>query len=152
MKWATAKDFKEAERPIEVVEVPGIGAVKVIGLTAGGKDEYENRIMNLNVMERELKMTNARAILLMMTIYDQHGNQLFGEKDLGKIATFPVAIVDPLLVVARRLSAMGVTEIKELVKNSLRGQELLKPGSDSDSPDISENPSDGSAEISAPEN
>ena len=143
-KWATSEGFSEAKPPVEVVEVEGVGSVKIIGLMAGEKDTYENRVMNLDVVEKSVTMNNARAILFQMTVYDQHGNRLFAEKDIGKIATFPAKIVDPILRVARRLSAMGADELNELVKNSLRGRQLAGSGSDTDSPDTSQDPSDGS--------
>ena len=148
--WATAKDFFEAQRPVEVVEVPGLGSIKILGLTAGEKDEYEDRVMNLDVVGQSMTMNNARAILLMMTVHDQHGNRMFSEKQLSKLLTIPAQIVDPILRVARRISAMGPTEINDLVKNSLTGRELLSSGSDTDSPDTLENPKPGSEETSAP--
>jgi len=57
--WATAKDFFEAQRPVEVVEVPGLGSIKILGLTAGEKDEYEDRVMNLDVVGQSMTMNNA---------------------------------------------------------------------------------------------
>jgi hypothetical protein len=88
--------------------------------------------------------------MLMMCVYDQHGNRMFAEADIGRLATVPARIADPIIAIAKRLSAMGRAEIDELIKNSQTARELKSEGSDSDSPATSEKVSNGSEKTSAP--
>jgi hypothetical protein len=124
MEWAQKAAFFEAKVPKETIDVEGLGRVNVWGLTAGEKDDYENRVMSFSGRSRELKMSNARAILLQLTVRDQHGNRMFGAKDLAKLGTIPVLLVEQILAVAKRLSGMDEGELDELVKNSQAAQDL----------------------------
>lgn len=127
MEWAKKEGFFKAKVPQEKITVPDIGDVWIHGLTAGQKDDYENSVFRLSGRSRRFHLANARAQLLMLTVYDQHGKRLFSEKDIGRICEIPAAVVDPILDVARRLSAMTIEDIDELVKNS---QELQAAGSE----------------------
>jgi len=118
MEWATKKDFDEAKVPRETVTLWNGKAAYVYGLTCQQKDDYENFVISVSGGNREVKLTNARANLLVLTIHNQQGKPLFTEEDIGKISTYPVACIEPILDVARRLSGMGAAEIKQLVKNS----------------------------------
>ena len=118
MDWATKEGFFKAKVPRENITVPDIGDVWVYGLTAGQKDEYENNVVKLSGRNRQVRLTNARAQLLMLTIHDQHGKRMFSEVDMGRLCQIPANVTDPLLDVARRLSGMAAEEIEELVKNS----------------------------------
>lgn len=118
MEWATKKDFDEAKVPRETVTLWNGKAAYVYGLTCQQKDDYENFVISLSGGNREVKLTNARANLLILTVHNQQGKPLFTNADIGKISTYPVAYIEPVLDVARRLSGMGSAEIKQLVKNS----------------------------------
>jgi hypothetical protein len=126
MEWATKENFFKCPVPKERVTASELGDVWVHGLTAGEKDSYENDVVSFKARTRELRMTNARAVLMQLTIYNQHGVRLFGEKDIGRLCRVPAMIADPILDVARRLSGMATDELKDLVKNS----EALEAGSD----------------------
>lgn len=130
--WATASAFFKCPVPKERMTVPDLGDIWVHGLTTGQKDEYEDKVVHFDRGSKETKLTNARAILLQMTVHDQHGNKLFAEKDIGKLAMVPARIADPILVIARRLSGMEVGEIEELVKNSQTAPDPGSGGSGSD--------------------
>jgi len=122
-KWATAEGFFKCPVPKEKVIVPELGDIWVHGLTCGEKDDYENNVVQFNRGSRELRLNNARAVLMQLTVRNQHGNRLFAEKDIGKLRNLPAGIVDPILDVARKLSGMATGEIEELVKNSQTAQE-----------------------------
>ena len=122
-KWATAEGFFKCPVPKEKVTVPELGDIWVHGLTCGEKDDYENNVVQFNRGSRELRLNNARAVLMQLTVRNQHGSRLFAEKDIGKLRNLPAGIVDPILDVARKLSGMATGEIEELVKNSQTAQE-----------------------------
>ena len=135
--WATKEGFFKAQVPREKVTVQGLGDVWIYGLTCGQKDEYEDTVMQFNAGSREVSMSNARAVLMKMTVHDQHGRLLFSDKDMGRLGAVPSKIVDPILIVARKLSGMATGEIEELVKNSETAQGQDSDGSDSESPGTS---------------
>ena len=132
--WATKEGFFKAEVPREKVTVPDLGDIWIHGLTCEEKDDYEDLVMNFNVKTRKVKMTKARAMLMKMTVRNQHGNRMFGDGDMGRLCSVPVSIIEPILNVARKLSAMATDEIEDLVKNSETGPEGAESGSDSGSP------------------
>ena len=115
--WATKDTFFAAPVPIEQINVAGIGHVKIYGLTAGQKDEYENQIVRRKDKGSELNLTNARATLIVMCVRDGQGRHIFTDGDIGRISQMPAAVIDPILDVIRRTSGMGDAEIEGLVKN-----------------------------------
>lgn len=148
--WATAAAFFAAKVPREKVTVPGIGEIWVYGLTSQEKDLYEDAVVNFNRGSREMRMSNARETLLMLSVRNQHGHRLFSEKDMGRLHLIPAQIIEPILDVARKLSAMTTGEMENLVKNSQTLQELLSDDSNSDLPDISDKSDPSSPAESAP--
>lgn len=142
--WANAAAFFAAKVPKEKVTIPEIGDIWVYGLTSGEKDEYENAVVHFNRGSREMRMSNARATLLILSARNQHGNRLFAEKDMGRLQLIPAAVVDPILDVARRLSGMAAAEMEDLVKNSLTLQEPPPGDCGTESPIASDGPSDKS--------
>jgi len=143
-KWASNEAIFNSPVPREKYEVPGAGLIEIRGLTCGEKDEYEERVIKVSAGgDRRVKMENARAVLMQMTIYDQHGNRKFAERDIGKLRTVPGVIAEPILDIARRLSAMDKNEIKGLVKNS-QDRADDGDGCSTDSPQHSEKPDTGS--------
>jgi len=116
--WATKEGFFKCPVPREKKTVPELGLIEIRGLTSGQKDDYENNVISVKAGSREVKLTNARAVLMSLTVFDQHGNRMFADKDIGKLCVVPAAVSDPILDVAKRLSGMQTGEIEELVKNS----------------------------------
>lgn len=117
-QWAKKDELFKAPVPKEKHFIDGFGHVWIHGLTCGEKDEYENDTVNVKAGSREVRINNARAVLIQRTVYDQHGNRLFAEKDIGKICRLPAAIAEPIYEKARRLSRMAISDIEDLVKNS----------------------------------
>jgi len=149
-KWATADAFFKCPVPREKIAVPSLGDIWVYGLTAGEKDEYENQVMQFSASDRQVRMNNARAMLLLLTVRNQHGSRIFAEKDMGRLKLIPAKITDPILDVVRRLSGMASNEIKDLVKNSQTLQELLAGDCSSGSPPASDGAKPTSGPASAP--
>jgi hypothetical protein len=129
--WATAEGFFKCTVPRQKMDIPDLGLIWVYGLESGEKDEYENSAYDYQRQSDSVKLKNARARLLQMTVRNQHGQRLFAEKDMGKLAALPAAVADPILDVARKLSGMREGEIEQLVKNSQMTQQLKSSGSDS---------------------
>jgi len=117
MDWATKDGFFKAKVPIEEMDVPGIGRVKVHGLGLGEKEEWEQNSFRVNIESSQMKISHADAQLLMRTVHDRHGKRLFAGEDMGRLLMVPAANLEPVLAVARRLSAIGKQAVKELVKN-----------------------------------
>jgi hypothetical protein len=128
---------------------PDIGDIWVYGLTEG-KEAWENTVVNVAQGSRQMRLANASAGLLLLTVRNQHGNRLFSEKDMGRLQNLPCAVAEPVLKVARRLSALSAGDVEDLVKNSLTLQGLLGEDSDSGSPDISAGANPTSPAESAP--
>jgi len=116
--WATKEGFFKCPVPREKITVPELGDVYVYGLTCGQKDEYENKVVSVTAGSRQVKLTNASAVMLQLCVYNQHGNRMFSEAEIGKLICLPSTVADPILTVAKRLSCIGPGEIEELVKNS----------------------------------
>jgi len=117
-QWANKDVLFKQTVPKERHTIPGVGDLWIHGLTCGQKDEYENQAVKVLAGSREVRMADARALLLLWTIHDQHGNRFFSEKDLGKIRTIPASISESMYEKARRLSRMSVEDMEGLVKNS----------------------------------
>ena len=100
--------------PTETVDVPGVGAVTVRGLTAAGRDEWEQRIWNA----KGRTLSNVRASLVAMCVY-QDGKPLFTSDDVKDIGDMPATLIDHLYDVAMRLSGMGGKDKDTIEGNSV---------------------------------
>jgi len=132
--FASAKNRKKERHTID-----GVGDVWIYSLTCGEKDEYESAAYEVMAGSKEVKMRQARALLILWTVHDQHGNRLFADADLGKVAAMDSWITEPIYNKARKLSRMTSADLDDLVKNS---GTILSGDSATGSPDTSEN-SDG---------
>lgn len=99
--------------PSEVVDVDGIGPVTVRGLTAGARDEWEQRIY----AAKGKPLRNVRAGLVALCVYDG-GKPVFGSADVDAVGELPAAVVDRLYDVAARLSGMGPKDRETAEGNS----------------------------------
>jgi len=95
--------------PSEMVSVPGVGEVEVRGLTAAGRDEWEQRI----VSAKGKSVRNIRASLVALCVYAD-GKPVFSSVDVDAIGDMPAQIVDHLYTVATRLSGLGARDQEEL--------------------------------------
>jgi len=123
MDWATKDNFFKAKVPVEEMDVPTIGRVKVHGLGLGEKEDWEKNSFKVNVEKNDLTISNADAQLLILTVYDQHGRPMFAEADMGRLRVLPAVYAEPVIATARRLSGIGKQAVKDMVKNSTAAQE-----------------------------
>ena len=130
-KWANKDALFKAPRKKQRHTIEGIGDVWIHSLTCGGKDDYETEAYEVMTGSREVKMRQARALLILRTVHDQHGNLFFTDKDIGRIEGMDSWVTEPIYNIARRLSRMTAADMTELVKNS---ETILKGDSDSGSP------------------
>lgn len=104
--------------PSEVVEVDGVGPVTVRGLTAGARDEWEQRIY----AAKGKPLRNVRAGLVALCLVDEVGKPLFVSSDIDAVGELPAAVVDRLYDVAARLSGMGGKDRETAEGNSESGR------------------------------
>lgn len=117
--WATKDNFFKAKPPVEELEIEGIGKVKIQGLELGERDEYDSQTFVFDSESGKVSSDSARAVLIQKCTFDQHGNKLFAESEIGKINTIPSAIAEKLYNKARELSGMiEGKKLKDRAKNS----------------------------------
>ena len=122
MDWATKDNFFKSKVPVEEMDVPTIGRVKVHGLGLGEKEDWEKNSFKVNVEKNDLTISNADAQLLILTVHDQHGRPMFAEADMGRLRVLPAVYAEPVIETARRLSGIGKQAVKDLVKNLQKDQ------------------------------
>lgn len=99
--------------PTEMVDVPGVGMVEVRGLTAAGRDEWEQRIYNA----KGKTLSNMRASLVALCLFED-GKRIFEANDVSALGELPASVVDHLWEVSAKLSGLGANDKDELEKNS----------------------------------
>ena len=105
---------------IEEVLVPEWGGwVRVRGLTATERDDYEQSIVSIDSSgARMTDMANFRARLVVRCVVDEKGVKLFKPDDAEILGRKSAAAVDRLWAVAQRLSGLSKEDVAELRKNS----------------------------------
>lgn len=116
--------FGMDDLPVEEVVVPEWKNRKVLvcGLTAAGKNAYQASLVEIKGSSRKVRMENATAKLLVLTIVDRQRQRLFTETDIERLGGKSAAALERLARVANRLSGMDEAENAELVKNSAAAQ------------------------------
>lgn len=103
------------------------GTVRVKGLTAAQRDAFEQSSLTGKGKNQSLNFANLRSRLLVLTVVDESGEQLFIHGDVVELGKKSAAAVDRVFEVASRLSGIGDDDIEELTGNS-------EPGQSDDSP------------------
>lgn len=105
---------------MEPVTIPmwGNRTVYVCGLTAAAKNRYQQSLVDLKGTTRTLRLENATAKLVALTVCNQDRQCLFTERDVERLGTKSASALELIVEVANRLSGMTQTEVAELVKNS----------------------------------
>ena len=101
-----------ASVPSETVNVTGVGQVEVRGLTAAGRDEWEQRIY----AAKGKPVRNMRASLVALCLYED-GKPVFSSAEVDDLGELPANVVDRLWDVAARLSGLTGNDREELEKN-----------------------------------
>jgi hypothetical protein len=109
-----AQDIKKEELFIPEWD----GTVIIKGLTAADRDKYEAKLIVQKGKNTTVNMKNARARLVMMSVVDESGAQLFTEADIAALGQKSAAVLDRIFDVASRLSGISDEDLEELSKNS----------------------------------
>lgn len=94
------------------------GTVRVKGLTAAERDEYEAGVMQQRGKNIELNRRNIRAKLVALAVVDADGNRVFGDTDVDALGNKAAGALDLIYGVASRLSGFSAEDEEELAKNS----------------------------------
>lgn len=125
----SAEEFLALRPTVESVDIEGHGKVRIRGLSAEERDDYEQTLVERGPdgkVRTKRKYTNVRASLVMRCLVDENGERMFSDKDLGELGKVDGAIVDRLYDVARRLSGMS----REAEEEAVEG---FEPAQDDDS-------------------
>lgn len=113
--------FQADDLKSELVKTPEWGGeVYVRSLTGTDRDAFEQSLLDLDT--KEVNLVNARSKLCALTIVDEKGKRLFSEADVVKLGKKNGIVLGRIYEVAERLSGLGKSDIKELVKNSKTAQ------------------------------
>jgi len=115
--------------PFEDVDIPAWGGkVRVRGLTAKERDDFENNAIALREIDATKAADNIRARLVVLSLVDSEGNRLFTNDEAEALGKKHGAVVDRLYWAARRLSAFDDKDIETLIKNSAPGLPVAASG------------------------
>ncbi len=103
----------------ESVEVPEWGgSVIVRGLTGAQRDRFEASMFGQRQGKPVFRLQNLRAQLVMLSVVDEQGKQLFDESDVMALGQKSAAALQRIWNVAQRLSGLTEADVEELTKNS----------------------------------
>lgn len=107
----------------EIVPVPEWGGnVRVRGLRAVERDEYEASMVKQRGKNVDVNIVNIRAGLVARTICDMQGNRVFSDGDIALLGQKSAAALERVFEVASRLSTIDESALETLVGNSASGR------------------------------
>lgn len=102
------------ERPTMPALLPGLGEVKVRGMTGRERDQWERRIVD---SKGKMRMANFRSTLIVACTVDESGNPMFSEADIPALKNLPAATLEPIVNLAMKLSGISEADAEELGKD-----------------------------------
>lgn len=96
--------------------------VKIRGLTARERDDYERSIMVGKGKDRDVNLRNLRSKLVVRSVVDPAGQLLFSDADIEALGDKSAAALERIFDVARDLSGLSEQDTEELLKNSESGR------------------------------
>lgn len=103
----------------EDVEVPEWGTwLRVRGITARERDEWEASCLTGKGKNREVSIRNLRAKLVVLSVVDEQDRRIFRDADVVALGDKSSAAVDRIYDVASRLAGVTDSDVEELTKNS----------------------------------
>lgn len=110
--------------PTEEVTVPEWKNRKVIisGLTAAGRNAYQDSLWVTSGTDRKMNLQNSTAKLLVRAIVDKNRQPIFTETDILRLGTKSAAVLERLAKIASRLSGMDEEEAANTAKKSEAAQ------------------------------
>jgi hypothetical protein len=107
----------------EVVEVPEWGGpVKVRSLTGRERDRYQETVIKMRGTDPQIVLRDLRVKLIARTAIGDDGKLLFGDDDVEALANKNAAALERVFTAAQRLCGLSATDVEEMVKNSVNGQ------------------------------
>lgn len=111
----------------EDVEVPEWGGtVRVRAISGAERDAFEQAIVTRKGKNVTTNLANIRAKMVALCVVDEHGQRLFGDKDVLLLGTKSAAALDRVFTVAQQLAGLTDKDVDELAEN-------LEPGQSDDS-------------------
>jgi hypothetical protein len=100
-------------------------AVRVRGLTAKERDEYEQSLISLRGRKgargaqntATLNISGARAKLAQLGCVDESGKQLFTRDDIIELNKLSAAPVDRISAMVQKLSGLSDDDVQEMTEN-----------------------------------
>ena len=93
------------------------GMVRVVGMTAAGRDHWEATNTRVEGGTIKTNRENQRARMLVLCLYDPVSNEpLFKEEEAAALGMTPADVLDPLFLLAAELSGVG-TKLESLKGN-----------------------------------
>ena len=119
MPYLTREQILKADDlPTEDVEVPEWGGVvRVRALTGAERDALEAAVLDVRGKNVRVRLENARALIVAMSVVDEDGNRLFSDKDVKALGQKSAAALDRVASVAMRLAGLTKEDLEELTKN-----------------------------------
>lgn len=109
--------LKATDLDKEKVEVPEWGGeVYVSAMTAADRDSFEAGMM-ASEGDTVKKYQNMRARLAALTIVDEDGERMFGDKEAAALGRKSAAAMTRVFAVACRLNGIGDRDVEELTGN-----------------------------------
>ena len=102
--------------PTATVKVAGIdGLVSLCGLSASGRDLWEQEIYSQR--DKKMGVKNIRASLVVRCLTTEVGVRLFTDAEIDQVGSMPASVIDKLYEHCQRLSGLGAKDAEELEKN-----------------------------------
>ena len=102
--------------PTATVKVAGIdGLVSLCGLSASGRDLWEQEIYSQR--DKKMGVKNIRASLVVRCLTTEAGVRLFTDAEIDQVGSMPASVIDKLYEHCQRLSGLGAKDAEELEKN-----------------------------------
>lgn len=108
----------------EIVSVPEWGgSVIVKALNGEERDRYETSITIQRKGDISYNLENARAKLVVLSVVDEDGKQLFTQQDIRALGRKSSAALQRVFLKARELSGLSDDDMEEMVGNSSADQD-----------------------------
>jgi hypothetical protein len=110
--------YLKSSLPMEAVECPEWGAVRVRALTGKERDHFEGMAL---AAKAKNDFTGLRSYVVCRTVIDDDGKRVFEDSDIESLNNASARPIDFLFDQVRRLSGMTDDAVEELEKNSTGG-------------------------------
>jgi hypothetical protein len=107
-----------SDTQIETIDVPEWNTmVRVRGLTAAERDQFEGEIVQRNGKDVRTNTKNIRARLVVLSVVDADGARLFTYHDIATLGEKSAKALDRIFSKAMELSGLRDEDVAELAEN-----------------------------------